>query len=87
MLKRRTQQIKEGKLIVCSVIKAGSRRPFSGVLALVHSTSEDEHQHSSQPGRSISVSSRVVCNQGASERHEYSQQANWHPISPDRAQE
>ncbi len=87
MLKRRTQQIKEGKLTICSVIKAGSHRPFSGVLALVHSTNEDEYQHSSQPGRSSSMSSSVVCNEGASERHEDSQQADWHPISPDRAQE
>jgi len=87
MLKRRTQQIKEGKLTICSMINAGSHWPFSGVLALVHSTSEIEHQHSSQPGRSNSMPLSVVRNQGASERHEDYQQADWHPISPDRAQE
>ena len=38
-------------------------------------------------GRSNSVSPIVVRNQGASERHEYYQQADWHPISPDGAQE
>ena len=87
MLKRRTQHIQLGKLTICSPINAGSHRPFSGVLVPGHSTSEDEHQHSSQPGRSNSRSSSVVRNQGASERHEDYQQADWHPISPGRAQE
>ncbi len=68
-------------------INAGSHRPFSGVLGPAHRTSEDEHQHSSQPGRSNNMSPSVVRNQGASERHEDYQQADWHPISPDGAQE
>ena len=68
-------------------INAGSHRPFSGVRGPLHSTSEDELQHSSQPGRSNSISPIVVRNQGASERHEDYQQADWHPISPDGAQE
>jgi len=68
-------------------INAGNHRPFSGVRGPVQSTSEDELQHSSQPGRSNSISPSVVCNQGASEQHEDYQQADWHPISPDGAQE
>jgi len=37
--------------------------------------------------RSNSISPIVVRNQGASEQHEDYQQADWHPISPDGAQE
>ncbi len=68
-------------------INSYSHRPFSGVRGPLHSTSEDELQHSSQPGRSNSISPIVVRNQGASEQHEDYQQADWHHISPDGAQE
>jgi len=87
MLERRTQQVKRACSPSVQKINAGSHRPFSGVRGPVHSTSEDELQHSSQPGRSNSISPIIVCNQGASEQHEDYQQVDWHHVSPDGAQE